>query len=775
MTVTKREIIETLYNGCNGRVCVAEAYETSEGSGFVMREYKPRNRRALEMATHLCAGTLGDANNQNGNPYRSSGNIVETMVLPLDDVGTKAKVPGLTPTMIVETKPGNFTYVYALSKGATPEQHTNIMASLIAAGYCDKNCGEPERLFRLPGSKPFDKEHTAELAAWNPGVKYDPDTFLDLLQVEAVELESCAVEYERMAAPPGVVVEDEVLGWLESRGMVRREGNDGFYEIECPWKDEWHSEIRKDIAKYKPATEDDIKRVFYCFHTHGQESGDWGCAHRTREFLDWVRDAGGPDVGVTYSIKRELAELHAILPEYDSGEWSYEEKTVPPRFSGSIYDEVAARMESVDSRGLPQAKITAKGAMASVQIASPRNIEWLLGVMGAKKKFNMMTQSVEWEFDERLGDLLNDKDASIATGAVMQVASQCDIATGAAEKILENMPSEKYHPMEDWIRSLPDWDGRDYISELAAALPVVSGYEEYTQVVVRRWLIQAVQAVRGWRGPEKQIPHVLVFCGPQGIGKTTWITNIAPREFTKDGATLNLSGSVSQHRDSVRAATQRAIVELGELETTFGKSEQGALKNFLSTVNDTYRPAYARHEITVRRCTVFAASVNSTTILRDQSGARRYWPIDLIKEQIPSVGDVEGIWSQANYLWGSGESWFLDSGESAMHDTIVERHTDVPEVHELMAARFPHGFTDVVNEGCRILTVSDIQRELDMRGMSVRSDIRNYVEGHGGRWGKYTDSVTGRRVGNACVAYPADTAGMDALKKSVLKESFKIV
>lgn len=782
MTVTRREIIETLFTGATGRVCVAEAYETAEGSGFVMREYKPRNRRSLEAATHLCAGTLGDQNNQNGNPYRSSGNIVETMVLPLDDVGTKAKVPALTPTMIVETKPGNFTYVYALSKGATPEQHTNIMASLIAAGYCDKNCGEAERLFRLPGSKPFDKEYVAELAAWNPEIKYVPDTILDLFEVEAVALAESEHETSGMIpAPPGVVVEDEVIAWLDERGMVRREGNDGFYEIECPWKDEWHSEEKKQTAKYKPATEDDIKRVFYCFHTHGQESGDWGDPHKTRQFLDWVRDAGGPDVDVTYSIKRELAELHTLIPEYDSGDWTYEQKSVPPKFTGSVYDEVAARMESVDSTGLPQPKLTAKGALAAVQIASPRNIEWLLGVMGATKKFNMMTQSVEWEFDERLGDLLNSQDASIATGAIMQVASQCDIATGAAEKILENMPSEKYHPMEDWILSLPDWDGRDYISELAAGLPVVDGYSEYTQAVVKRWLIQAVQAVRGWRGPEKQIPHVLVFCGPQGIGKTTWITNVAPREFTKDGATLNLSGSVSQHRDSVRAATQRAIVELGELETTFGKSEQGALKNFLSTVNDTYRPAYARHEITVRRCTVFAASVNSTTILRDQSGARRYWPLDLIKEQIPTVVDVEGIWAQANHLWENGESWFLTEAESALHDEIVERHTETSEVHELMAVKYPNGFTTAavgrgggIPDGCRILTVTDIQREIDMRGMVSRGDIRSYVEKNGGRWGKYS-AADGRRVGNACVALPADTAGMEAVKKAILRSSISLV
>ena len=772
---TRKEIVETLYAGATGRVCIAEAYETEEGSGFAMREYKPRNRGALERATHLCAGTLGEANNQNGNPYRGKGNIDETMVLPLDDVGTKAKTPVLIPTMVVETKPGNFTYVYALSRGASPDQHVQIMASLIEAGYCDKNCGEPERLFRLPGSLPFDKEFRAELAAWNPNVKYDPDEFLKLMEVEAIEVDSLRSDGEAISAPPGTVVEDEVLEWLEERGMVRREGNDGFFEIECPWKDEYHSEKKKEIAKYKPATEEDIKRVFYCFHTHGQESGEWGEPHRTSEFLAWVAEQGGPSVDTVFKIERNLGDLHALISDYDSGhDWRVEERNPVVSVGGALYDLVAERMVDVDVRCLPQPKMTAKGAYSATQVATPRNIERLLEIMGARKLFNMMTQSVEWEFDEKLGDLLNGADASIASGAVMQVASQCDIATGSAEKILENIPSEPYHPMDDWISDLGDWDGRDYIGELAADLPVKDGYSEYTGAVVRRWLIQAVQAVRGWKGPERQIPHVLVFCGPQGVGKTTWITNIAPSEFTKDGATLNLSGSVSQSRDSVRAATQRAIVELGELETTFGKSEQGALKNFLSTVADSYRPAYARHEVTVRRCTVFAASVNSTTILRDKTGSRRYWPIDLKAAQIPPVKNVEGIWAQANHLWESGESWFLNDREKAMHDAVVMNHTDVPEVYEMMDAKFPHGFTDSVGDGCRVMTVTDIQKEIDVRGLSSRDDIRRYVEMHGGVWGKYT-TANGRRVANSCIALPADEKAAKALKDALLRQHIRPV
>lgn len=70
---------------------------------------------------------------------------------------------------------------------------------------------------------------------------------------------------------------------------------------------------------------------------------------------------------------------------------------------------------------------------------------------------------------------------------------------------------------------------------------------------------------------------------------------------------------------------------------------------------------------------------------------------------------------------------------------------------DIMADKFPDGFTVKRSEGSRVLTVTDIQRELNLRGMQNRAVIRSYVETNGGWWGKYKDE-NGRRVGNACIA-----------------------
>lgn len=296
--VTRKMFVEGLTPpGCKGDVTLAEAVN----SAFVARTYRPRATRVLEDATHICCSTLGEMRNANGNPFRSPENVVEAIAAILDDVGTKAKVPQLPPTAIIETKPGNFTYYYAFTRPCPPDQFMTIMHSINEAGYVDENCADLVRLNRLPGSKPEGKEHRAELRAWNPEVKYDPDELLSKMEVAEIAYDAAARGFERIPAPPGVVVEDAMLEWLEANGWVQKDMGDGWYMITCPWKEEHTDQSRNDGARYRPCDETSIVRAFKCWHSHG---------HSTTDFLRHMHEHyGAPEVGVEFEIERRLDML----------------------------------------------------------------------------------------------------------------------------------------------------------------------------------------------------------------------------------------------------------------------------------------------------------------------------------------------------------------------------------------------------------------------------------------------------------------------------------
>jgi len=193
----------------------------------------------------------------------------------------------------------------------------------------------------------------------------------------------------------------------------------------------------------------------------------------------------------------------------------------------------------------------------------------------------------------------------------------------------------------------------------------------------------------------------------------------------------------------MRSATSAPIVELGELGSSFSKSSQDDIKNFLTKTEDVYRMAYAKHEVTVPRATVFGASVNERTFLRDETGNRRFWPVN-INDMMPRVENIDQLWAQNLHMWREGFSYWLDADEMATLNIAAMGNVDLTEVAEKMEEMFPQGFhTPEPNEvmlagDYELRNTNSIAKSLEVKGPKERSQIRAYVENNGGRFGKWS-------------------------------------
>jgi len=148
----------------------------------------------------------------------------------------------------------------------------------------------------------------------------------------------------------------------------------------------------------------------------------------------------------------------------------------------------------------------------------------------------------------------------------------------------------------------------------------------------------------------------LILEGDQGIKKSTALRVLAQPWFTDEIADLGSKDAAMQTRGVW-------VIEIAELES-LSRSDVGKIKAFMSRATDRFRPPYGKRLIESPRQCVFAGSVNHGTYLRDETGGRRFWPVEC---KAPAI-DVDGLaecrdqlWAEATALYFDGKPWWLDS------------------------------------------------------------------------------------------------------------------
>jgi putative DNA primase/helicase len=245
----------------------------------------------------------------------------------------------------------------------------------------------------------------------------------------------------------------------------------------------------------------------------------------------------------------------------------------------------------------------------------------------------------------------------------------------------------QYNPVAEWVMSKP-WDGRDHLAQLIATVKAKGEGSDprvarMKSAFITRWMISAVAAA--FRPHGVSAHGVLVFQGSQYIGKTKWFKSLVPDSLgvLKDGLLLR-----PDDRDSVMKCVSNWLVELGEIDATFRKSDVAALKSFLTSDRDVLRRAYARKESAFARRTVFFASVNPKNYLHDETGNRRYWTIECEQLDYNHSVDMQQCWAQVyEQLFVPGESWFLTPDELDLLNLHNEDFTVIDPIEEVITRK----------------------------------------------------------------------------------------
>ncbi len=221
---------------------------------------------------------------------------------------------------------------------------------------------------------------------------------------------------------------------------------------------------------------------------------------------------------------------------------------------------------------------------------------------------------------------------------------------------------ELYDPYQEFLKNLPLWDGHDHIADIAAT--VKTDDNQFWEWCLRKWIVAFV----GSLDDEATVNQTaLIFCGKQGIGKSTWFVNILPKELRSYYSSGYLD---PRERETLVQLSELCLYNMDEVENLKPRNIE-AIKELITKASMYLRRAYTQlSQNYTRRCS-FCGTANGTSILHDITGNRRFLCQNVLCIDYLLNGiNLYQVFAQALQLYRTGFRFWLDNKEQA----IVEKH-----------------------------------------------------------------------------------------------------
>jgi predicted P-loop ATPase len=219
------------------------------------------------------------------------------------------------------------------------------------------------------------------------------------------------------------------------------------------------------------------------------------------------------------------------------------------------------------------------------------------------------------------------------------------------------------NPIHDFILSQP-WDGKRRVETWMKDYLNANMPDDYLRLVSRKFMCGMVARVFN---PGIKFDHILVLEGKQGIGKSSVGRILASPEYFVDSlpdlrdkdARLNLVGAW--------------VIELAEL-ANLNHIDTHSFKSFLTAEKDRVRAPYGRLFEDFPRRSVFIGTTNEYRYLKDWTGNRRFFPVDMRGCDFAKLErDRQQIFAEAHYLLTKrNEPIYLNKRESDLVGEIAK-------------------------------------------------------------------------------------------------------
>lgn len=264
-----------------------------------------------------------------------------------------------------------------------------------------------------------------------------------------------------------------------------------------------------------------------------------------------------------------------------------------------------------------------------------------------KQNYEFRAESLPW--DESYGRVLDDKVMRLVRKFMMEQFKEAAYTPDKyhLEEAIKTLAYQhKFNPIIEYLDSL-QWDDTPRVDRLFSDYFMCTD-DEFTRAVSRCFM---VAAVRRQRQPGCKYDTMPVIKGPQGWNKSTALRVLFGDEWFSDADLGSLRDKDAAMK--LRGIWLQEFAELGSLN----RADADTLKAFLSRAVDRQRDPYDRMLSEVPRRSICAATVNESGYLKDATGGRRFWPLELRSpiDVAALARDRDQLWAEASALESQGE------------------------------------------------------------------------------------------------------------------------
>ncbi len=296
-----------------------------------------------------------------------------------------------------------------------------------------------------------------------------------------------------------------------------------------------------------------------------------------------------------------------------------------------------------------------------------------------------------------------------------------------------------YHPVKDYLEQLPPWDEVDrfkMIRDEILGADQTPDFEKFSDLYLEFLKCTLVGAIRRVLMPGCKMDTVTILYGAQAARKSTfWRTLCADQQWFNDSK-IHIDQTEGQ-----KVLQTSWIHELSEIDDMTSVKSAEAVKAFVASANDKYRPSYGKVSLNFPRRCILVGSTNKEEVLNDPTGSRRFWviptadkiDIELLQE------NLDQIWAQAYKLCLAGEPNHLSEEMEDLRKPqsgryqMVNRFDDLlPIITEFYQSKaLPNGITLNSIFGCLDAKCADGSKGYANPTNAERRELSNCLKANG--------------------------------------------